>query len=214
MRNHFWKIALLALLVSGLAALPFASHAQKKGAKVTIENKSDWDLDHLYIAPVNTTKWGPDQFGDANVQHGESFTITNIPCDTYDIKLVDEDGDECVIEDVDLCKTNNVWTITNKMLQKVKAAKVTIENKSDWDLHHFYLTPVDRVSWGPDQFGDHVVKHGESFTLTNIACDLYDIKLVDEDGDECIVEDVDLCKTNNVWTITNKQLLSCQGFGH
>jgi hypothetical protein len=39
------------------------------------------------------------------------------------------------------------------------------------------------------------------------------VKLVDEDGDECVVEEVDICGTNDTWEIKNKDLLACQGFG-
>ena len=39
---------------------------------------------------------------------GDSITLTHIECDTYDIKVVDEDGDECVIEEVDLCRDNRL----------------------------------------------------------------------------------------------------------
>ena len=43
----------------------------------------------------------------------ESFTLKSIPCDSYDVKLVDEDGDECVVDDVDICGGAESWTITN-----------------------------------------------------------------------------------------------------
>jgi hypothetical protein len=55
-----------------------------------------------------------------------------------------------------------------------------------------------------------VIDPGETFTLHGIPCDAWDVKLVDEDGDECIVPDVDLCKSKEVWEITSKDLLKCQ----
>ena len=39
-----------------------------------------------------------------------------------------------------------------------------------------------------------------------------DIKVVDEDGDECIIEAVDLCRDNSYWKITDKDLLECEGY--
>ena len=93
------------------------------------------------------------------------------------------------------------------------ASKVTIRNQSNWDIHHLFMSPVDKDTWGPDQLGEEVISKGESFMLHSIPCDSYDVKIVDDDGDECIVEDVDLCRDNATWTITNKDLLECEGFG-
>jgi hypothetical protein len=89
---------------------------------------------------------------------------------------------------------------------------VTIKNKSDWEIHHFFLSPVEQEEWGPDQLGDEVIDaNGGSFLLHSIPCASYDIKLIDEDGDECVVADVDICGNNQAWTITSDDLLECEG---
>jgi hypothetical protein len=93
---------------------------------------------------------------------------------------------------------------------KGKKATVKIVNKSDWEIHHFYLSSTEDDEWGPDQLGDEVIGTGEAFSLKQIPCDSYDVKLIDEDDDECVVEDVDICGGSEQWTITNKILLGCQ----
>ncbi len=92
-------------------------------------------------------------------------------------------------------------------------AEFMIENKSDWDIHHLFLSPADDDQWGPDQLGDHVLKSGTSFTLRSIPCDTYDIKVVDDDGDACIIKAIPMCKDHTHWDITNKELAKCQGWG-
>jgi hypothetical protein len=92
------------------------------------------------------------------------------------------------------------------------AATVEINNKSDWDFHHFYLSPTDSDDWGPDQLGDHVLASGTSFELDGVPCDSYDVKLVDEDGDECVVPEVDICVQDQGWVIGNDDLLECEGY--
>ena len=92
-----------------------------------------------------------------------------------------------------------------------RTATVTIRNNSSWNLHHFYVSPHDQNTWGPDQLGDEVIANGESFTITDIPCDAYDLKLVDEDGDQCIITDIDLCNENLVWTIDQSVLANCGG---
>jgi hypothetical protein len=94
-----------------------------------------------------------------------------------------------------------------------KKATIKVVNQSKWEIHHLYLSSTSDKHWGEDQLGDEVIDTGESFTLTHIDCDDYDIKLVDEDGDECVVEEVNLCGEETVWKITDKILLKCENGG-
>lgn len=96
---------------------------------------------------------------------------------------------------------------------KKKTSSIEIVNKSKWDIHHLYLSPSDDNEWGPDQLGKHIIESNDRFTLTEIECDVYDIKLVDEDGDECVIEEESLCNDEAIWKITDEELLSCEGFG-
>ncbi len=48
--------------------------------------------------------------------------------------------------------------------------------------------------------------------LNGIDCDKYDLRLVDEDGDECIVQDLNLCDEDAHVEINDQNLLSCQGW--
>lgn len=89
---------------------------------------------------------------------------------------------------------------------------IHITNKSDWEIHHFFLAPSESDKWGPDQLGDEVIKAGGgSFELHKVPCDTFDVKLVDEDGDECVVESVDICGSKQGWVITSKDLIACEG---
>lgn len=87
---------------------------------------------------------------------------------------------------------------------------VELVNRSAWDIHELYLSSVDDDEWGPDQLGDEVIESGGSFLLHSIPCDDYDVLLVDEDGDECVLEGVGLCGDSEAWVITSKDLLACQ----
>lgn len=87
---------------------------------------------------------------------------------------------------------------------------IHIKNKSDWEIHHFFLSPTDQDKWGADQLGDAVIATGGNFDLHKVPCDSYDIKLVDEDGDECVIGGVDICASKEGWVITNDELLDCE----
>lgn len=89
-------------------------------------------------------------------------------------------------------------------------SKVVIKNKSAWAIHEMYFSPTEEREWGEDQLGQHTINTGDSFTLNGIPCRAYDVRLVDEDGDECIVEDVGLCASENTWVIDDEDLIGCQ----
>ena len=93
------------------------------------------------------------------------------------------------------------------------AENVKVVNGSQWGIYHFFLSPADTEEWGPDQLRDQVIAPGASFTLQGIPCDTYDVRLVDEDGDECIVGGVDVCGGNQQWNISSEELAACEGYG-
>jgi hypothetical protein len=103
--------ALLALAVAGTA------HAGKYDSVVTVQNDSLWEIHQLYLSSVEEQEWGPDQLGEQIIaSEGGSFRLTGVPCDSYDVRLVDEDGDQCVVREVDLCGENATWTISDEDL--------------------------------------------------------------------------------------------------
>ncbi len=93
-----------------------------------------------------------------------------------------------------------------------KKATVKVINQSKWEIHHLFISPASQEEWGPDQLEDEILVKGQSITITNIPCDKYDVKVVDEDGDECIIEEADLCRDASYWKITDKDLLECEGY--
>ena len=96
---------------------------------------------------------------------------------------------------------------------RAETSNVTLHNNSSFAIHHMFLSPDDEAKWGPDQLGTHVVESGEAYELSGIPCDDYDLKLVDEDGDECVVEVPAICGGNEDWKVEDPALLECEGYG-
>ncbi len=93
-------------------------------------------------------------------------------------------------------------------------ADVTIVNNSDWAIYQLFLSPTSENEWGPDQLGDAIIPpNGGTFLLHSIPCTVYDVKVVDEDGDTCVIGQVPLCAESHRVTITNGSLLRCEGYG-
>lgn len=89
------------------------------------------------------------------------------------------------------------------------ALSLTLENNTQWEIHELYFSPNDQESWGPDQLGDEVISKGEAFKLSKIDKGEYDVKIVDEDGDVCKVNDVNFAASETV-SLSDKDLLGCQ----
>lgn len=92
-----------------------------------------------------------------------------------------------------------------------KDSVVNIRNDSDWAIHELYISSTDDDEWGVDQLHRDVIdSNGGRFQLQGIPCNTYDVQIVDEDGDACVVNKVRLCADRDVWRITNDDLLTCQ----
>jgi hypothetical protein len=99
-------------------ALLLAGMSQALADQLKIVNKSDYDIHELYISSSRSKNWGPDQLGkDGTIDAGESYAINDIPRGRYDLRLVDEDGTECEVEEVDF-REGKEWTVTNRLLER------------------------------------------------------------------------------------------------
>lgn len=205
--------ALSAILALILCAVPGIAEAQ---TSATLANASSWDIYELYLSPSHQSRWGPDQLGEYVLESGMSYTLSGMRCGDYDVKLVDEDGDECVVYEQYLCGDMGEWVLTDEELLECEGfetdtASATLVNQSRWDIYGLFISPTHDSQWGPDQLGKYVLESGTSFTLTGIACGDYDVKMVDEDGDECVLEEIYLCGAEQA-VVTDRDLLDCQGY--
>lgn len=57
-----------------------------------------------------------------------------------------------------------------------------------------------------------MLEQGDSLTLSGVSSGKWDIRLIDEDGDECVLENVHIT-TPKHWVITEERLLGCQATG-
>ncbi len=101
-------LILVLCLAVGLASLK--SPAQNE-SRIKIVNKSSWAIDHIYFSPVDKNTWGKDILGKDEVLEPNESIIVLVDCDIWDVKFVAADGAACIVEDVDICEVEGVWTI-------------------------------------------------------------------------------------------------------
>jgi len=81
---------------------------------VTLEiiNDSGTDIWYVYLSPSTSDQWGNDRLGDDFIADGDSFTLTDIPFGTYDVRAETSDHVEIAIwfnQPLDGPMTWEVW---------------------------------------------------------------------------------------------------------
>ncbi len=89
------------------------------------------------------------------------------------------------------------------------AANVDFVNQSAWEIHEVYFSPSSQTNWGEDYLDNEVLEKGDSLTLSDVEVGTWDVMIVDEDGDKCVLEDVVISGSDR-WVISDKDLLACQ----
>jgi hypothetical protein len=92
------------------------------------------------------------------------------------------------------------------------STSVTIVNNSSREIRNVYLSHVDVDDWGGNQLSEGtVIAAGQSATLSNLACDQQQVKVIGEDQDGCFVSTAISCGNTSTWTITNDTARDCGG---
>lgn len=89
------------------------------------------------------------------------------------------------------------------------STSVNIVNHSNKEIRNVYLSHVNVDDWGANQLGSSIISPGQSFILSDVACDQQQVKVIGEDQDGCFVSTVARCGDNSIWTITNDSTRDC-----
>ena len=80
---------------------------------------------------------------------------------------------------------------------------VDITNKTGYTIMYMYVSPAKSDSWEEDVLGDDVLANGNTqrVNLTGYKSPMFDIRLVDEDGDKYTFWGVDVSKEDITVTL-------------
>jgi len=176
---------------------------------LSVINRTGYDIYYLYVSPETSDSWGDDVLGDDVLFDGSSFTV---PLGEYsdlcrfDIKAVDSDNDSYIKWEYDVCDRSKViLTLEDLYLNEPDEGRgqdFTILNETGFTIYHIYVSPDYADDWEEDLLGaDEVLLSGETFDVSFSGygdhC-VFDIKLVDDEGDSYSRWGVDLCSTSRV----------------
>lgn len=87
---------------------------------------------------------------------------------------------------------------------------VVVINESSFAIVQLFISPRERFLWGEDRLGWDILESGGRVRIRDVPCGQYDVRLVDEDGDACVVYGVPICGKRTEWVIRDADLLACQ----
>jgi len=190
MRNFLAMVLFLALAAPMLA-----------GEVVITNDTGGYDIWYVHISAGTDTDWGGDWLDDTETIVSGSSKRFTVPDGTYDIRLVDEDGDEYIRWGVPVNGTYR-WNVTlADMYTGSDDAPVTIYNDlGDYTIYYVHCSSSASSSWGDDWLGSEVIIPGDDFTFY-VSPGTYNIQLEDEDGDTYTRMGVDVRSDGYYWAV-------------
>jgi hypothetical protein len=92
---------------------------------------------------------------------------------------------------------------------RATSTSVNIINSSSRTIRNVYWSHVDADDWSADLLSEGTIAAGQSYNLSNIACDGQQVKIIAEDQDGCFASTVITCGQSSSWTITNDTARDC-----
>lgn len=198
--------SLYLLVIVGLAVAAAAG-------TVTITNGTGgYDIYYVYISSSSSSEWGDDWLGSEIMYSGDSWDF-DVHNGTYDIKLVDEDGDEYILYNVPI-NGDYSWYVTLDDLGEYYYGEdtsyvptndgecpVTVYNDlGSWDVYYIYCSPSSNSDWGSDWLGSEILAPGESWTFY-VSRGQYDVRCEDEDGDTYTLMGINIGSDGFYWSV-------------
>lgn len=109
--THLRLIA-LSLAAVGMVTIAGCSDNDEANATLHVHNNSDFSIVDIRVTSVGATTWGDNLIAGTTLAPKQSLAV-NVNCDFYDVRLVDQQGVDCEIHDVELCASHADWVIDN-----------------------------------------------------------------------------------------------------
>lgn len=91
--------------------------------------------------------------------------------------------------------------------QAQQRSNFRIENDSNVRINEVYVSSVNNGTWGHDLLRGYMFPN--QYIDLQVYDGYYDVKVVDKDGDSCVIARQHLYG-GSVWTLDNLKLLSCE----
>ena len=176
--------------------------AQAFDGQINIRNNTGYDIYSAFVSPDGSNGWGEDVLGNGVLEDGEQFSVelNGYDSSVFDVKLVDEDGDVYLFENVDVLFEDIVANIDHLepgLNESISTGSfegyIDVTNDTGYDIYYLYVSHEDSSSWGEDVLGSEILPSGESFwvDLDNYPSSIFNVRAQDLDGDTYTVNSID-----------------------
>jgi hypothetical protein len=111
---HRRSLLVASMVVAALVGITYLATAKAVNSiNITINNQSQRDIRHLYLAAGDPNNWGPDQLNGSTIPSGASYTLEGVACNGSSIRVIAEDQNGCFLYNNVSCGGNATWVITN-----------------------------------------------------------------------------------------------------
>lgn len=154
--------------------------------EVVIENGLDGtEITEIWIDPASEP-WSENRL-DEPLEPSDDFTLVFDEADSYDIQVIDENGDSYTLQDQSIDESGFQWIVQpedSDWNASGGEATVTVENglrgQSVW---YVYCTPTSAEAWGEERLDYLVLEPGEFFSFDVQSDDYYDLYARNADSD-------------------------------
>ena len=102
-----------------------------------------------------------------------------------------------------------VLTTATLLARAQSATSVRIVNNSTRVIQNLFLSPVGVEAWGADLLENSVIGANQTHTLSGMACDGDEIRVIAEDHNGCFMTQVVACGSESEWVVTNDTFADC-----
>jgi hypothetical protein len=145
---------------------------------LTLYNDTSLSISKLYLTPANESTWGPDQLS-SDLLSGESYTITDITPDIYDVKAVIIGNLSTYygyIYDIPI-EARHTFDLYAYNSDFSGSLEIVNNDTTGSYIDAIYVSPAGSGSWGPNQLESSIAP-GDSIHLYDLSPDSYDVKIV------------------------------------
>ena len=160
------------LLSATFALLPSMAFADAPNPSFYLVNRSQQQINQVYVSPAAAAGWGRDQLGDDTIEPGGNFAVRLHADGTcvFDLRIVYEDGRSEERRGVNTCSVDNI-TFNDPVASSPPASPAPqaandpsfrAVNTSRREIDEIYARRAGTTPWGEDRLGDDTIDAGES----------------------------------------------------
>lgn len=193
------------VLLSAFVLLFCSDIVSAQSTEVTFVNETGQTIYFLYASPISADSWGQDLLGNTVFPAGDVFRVRLRGRGSFDVRAIDSNGDEYIVWDWDFSQQRRVVLRQDKFVgvsssQESRAlAWLNVRNETNYTVTRIVAIQSGSGEWDSGQVfldGREMLHNGEEYRLEFDIDDddslLFDVMLIDEDGDRYIKRNINL----------------------